>query len=54
MLLMGGMSTLNSLVTQTIFSIIAIASQCEFETNQAEKGIMMAACVAGEKILVII
>lgn len=31
-------------------SIVTIASQCEFETTQAERGLMMAACVMGESL----
>uniref|UniRef100_A0A0K8TY01 Synaptic vesicle glycoprotein 2C n=1 Tax=Bactrocera latifrons TaxID=174628 RepID=A0A0K8TY01_BACLA len=39
--------TLCSMATQTSVGIMAIASQCEFGMSQAEKGIMMAACVTG-------
>lgn len=35
------------MATQTSVGIMAIASQCEFGMSQAEKGIMMAACVTG-------
>ncbi|XP_039970957.1 synaptic vesicle glycoprotein 2C [Bactrocera tryoni] len=47
LLLISGLLTLCSMATQTSVGIMAIASQCEFGMSQAEKGIMMAACVTG-------
>ncbi|ALC46845.1 CG31103, partial [Drosophila busckii] len=47
LLLISGLLTLTSVGVQTAMSIIVIASQCEFETTQAEKGIMMASSIAG-------
>jgi len=40
--------TITSVAAQQAMSIIVIASHCEFETTQAEKGVMMAASVTGE------
>ncbi|XP_037946972.1 synaptic vesicle glycoprotein 2B-like [Teleopsis dalmanni] len=47
LLFISGLMILNSISAQQSVGIIVIASQCEFSTNQSEKGIMLAACVAG-------
>lgn len=47
---MSGLLTITSVAAQQMMSIITIASQCEFETTQAERGLMMAACVMGESL----
>ncbi|KMZ05790.1 synaptic vesicle glycoprotein 2C [Drosophila simulans] len=47
LLLVSGLLTITSVAAQQAMSIIVIASQCEFETTQAEKGVMMAASVTG-------
>ncbi|BFF91687.1 synaptic vesicle glycoprotein 2B-like [Drosophila madeirensis] len=47
LLIISGLLTITSVAAQQSMSIIVIASQCEFESTQADKGLMMAACVAG-------
>uniref|UniRef100_B3P6P8 GG11375 n=1 Tax=Drosophila erecta TaxID=7220 RepID=B3P6P8_DROER len=47
LLLVSGLMTITSVAAQQAMGIIVIASQCEFETTQAEKGVMMAASVTG-------
>ncbi|KAH8407090.1 hypothetical protein KR222_006409 [Zaprionus bogoriensis] len=47
LLIVSGLLTITSVAAQQAMSIIILASQCEFETTQAERGVMMAACVAG-------
>ncbi|XP_022219396.2 synaptic vesicle glycoprotein 2A-like isoform X2 [Drosophila obscura] len=47
LLIISGLLTITSVAAQQSMSIIAITSQCEFGSSQAEKGLMMAACVAG-------
>ncbi|EDV42275.2 uncharacterized protein Dana_GF17900 [Drosophila ananassae] len=47
LLIVSGLLTITSVAAQQAMSIIVIASQCEFETTQAEKGVMMAASVTG-------
>ncbi|XP_016923661.3 synaptic vesicle glycoprotein 2B [Drosophila suzukii] len=47
LLLVSGLLTITSVAAQQAMSIIVIASHCEFETTQAEKGVMMAASVTG-------
>ncbi|XP_064541836.1 uncharacterized protein LOC135430926 isoform X2 [Drosophila montana] len=46
LLLMSGLLTITSVAAQQSMSIIVLASHCEFKTTEAEKGVMMAACVA--------
>jgi len=50
LLLVSGLLTITSVAAQQAMSIIVIASQCEFETTQAEKGVMMAASVTGKSL----
>ncbi|XP_017143778.1 synaptic vesicle glycoprotein 2B-like [Drosophila miranda] len=47
LLIISGLLTITSVAAQQSMSIIVIASQCEFKSTQAEKGLIMAACVAG-------
>ncbi|EDW81273.2 uncharacterized protein Dwil_GK11975 [Drosophila willistoni] len=47
LLLISGLLTITSVASQQAMGIIVIASHCEFQTTQAEKGLMMASCVAG-------
>uniref|UniRef100_A0A1A9V156 Major facilitator superfamily (MFS) profile domain-containing protein n=1 Tax=Glossina austeni TaxID=7395 RepID=A0A1A9V156_GLOAU len=47
LLLISGLITTTSMAAQTSLGIIAIASQCEFNMTQGEKGVMMASSVAG-------
>ncbi|KAH8383935.1 hypothetical protein KR009_011380 [Drosophila setifemur] len=47
LLIVSGLLTITSVAAQQAMSIIVIASHCEFETTQAEKGVMMAASVTG-------
>ncbi|XP_068153454.1 synaptic vesicle glycoprotein 2C [Drosophila tropicalis] len=47
LLLISGLLTITSVAAQQSMGIIVIASHCEFHTTQAEKGLMMASCVAG-------
>ncbi|EDV93868.1 GH18057 [Drosophila grimshawi] len=47
LLLVSGLLTISSVAAQQSLGIIVIASQCEFHTTEAEKGLMMAASVAG-------
>lgn len=49
-LLISGLITITSMAAQTSIGIIAIASQCEFLTTQADKGLMMGACVTGKHL----
>lgn len=49
LLLVSGLITITSMAAQTSIGIIAIASQCEFHTTQADKGLMLGACVTGEQ-----
>lgn len=45
---MSGLLTITSVAAQQSMSIIVLASHCEFKTTEAEKGVMMAACVTGK------
>ncbi|XP_001359096.4 synaptic vesicle glycoprotein 2B-like [Drosophila pseudoobscura] len=47
LLIISGLLTITSVAAQQSMSIIVIASQCEFKSTQAEKGLIMASCVAG-------
>ncbi|XP_023173645.2 synaptic vesicle glycoprotein 2B isoform X2 [Drosophila hydei] len=49
LLLISGLLTITSVAAQQTMSIVVIASRCEFETTEAEKGVMMAAYVAGRR-----
>ncbi|XP_065356384.1 synaptic vesicle glycoprotein 2A-like [Calliphora vicina] len=47
LLLISGLLTMTSMAAVLSVGIIGIASQCEFDISQKERGIMMAACVTG-------
>ncbi|XP_075149935.1 synaptic vesicle glycoprotein 2A [Haematobia irritans] len=47
LLINSGLMTITSMAAQLAVGIIGISSQCEFQMTQGEKGVMMAACVAG-------
>ncbi|KAM8703222.1 hypothetical protein ACLKA7_007928 [Drosophila subpalustris] len=47
LLIVSGLLTITSVAAQQAMGIVVLASHCEFQTTQAEKGVMMAACVAG-------
>uniref|UniRef100_A0A1I8PAL4 Major facilitator superfamily (MFS) profile domain-containing protein n=1 Tax=Stomoxys calcitrans TaxID=35570 RepID=A0A1I8PAL4_STOCA len=47
LLINSGLLTITSMAAQLAVGIIGISSQCEFNMSQGEKGVMMAACVAG-------
>ncbi|XP_034475468.1 synaptic vesicle glycoprotein 2C [Drosophila innubila] len=47
LLIVSGLLTITSVAAQTSMGIVVLASHCEFHTTQSEKGVMMAACVAG-------
>ncbi|XP_020814631.1 synaptic vesicle glycoprotein 2C-like [Drosophila serrata] len=47
LLLVSGLLTITTVAAQQAMGIIVIASQCDFHTTQAEKGVMMATRTAG-------
>ncbi|KAI8117033.1 Synaptic vesicle glycoprotein 2A [Lucilia cuprina] len=47
LLLVSGLLTMTSMSAVLSVGIIGIASQCEFDITQRERGIMMASCVTG-------
>ncbi|XP_037827198.1 synaptic vesicle glycoprotein 2C-like [Lucilia sericata] len=47
LLLVSGLLTMTSMSAVLSVGIIGIASQCEFDITQKERGIMMASCVTG-------
>ncbi|KAH8359590.1 hypothetical protein KR093_007779, partial [Drosophila rubida] len=49
LLIVSGLLTITSVAAQQAMGIVVLASHCEFHTTQAEKGIMMAACVMGKR-----
>ncbi|KAH8406515.1 hypothetical protein KR215_003947, partial [Drosophila sulfurigaster] len=48
LLIVSGLLTITSVAAQQSMGIVVLASDCEFQPSQAEKGVMMAACVAGK------